>query len=266
MVVTATGTLDRIVQLFSGPRTTCALRSDRTLWCWGDNSSNQMGMVASTGVAVAHTAFSTMDRIFDVAITESAIIVHYLGFKSSFSVEGFGNVPGPSTMSSEVLWYDASRIADVAAGRDHVCARFDDGSVECLGDNSFAQLGDGGFTSNSIPQTTLFTGARGLHIIGNTTCIRNALGQVLCVGENSQGQISAGMPVVTTPTTLLRGGLPIVGSETGLNASGAGSYRTNCVIATNGSVFCQGLNNVGQFGNDTTVSASSMQRTLGLTP
>jgi alpha-tubulin suppressor-like RCC1 family protein len=49
-----------------------------------------------------------------------------------------------------------SGVAAIAAGGDHTCAYLTGGTVECCGDNSVGQLGDGTTTSSTMPVPVSF--------------------------------------------------------------------------------------------------------------
>jgi alpha-tubulin suppressor-like RCC1 family protein len=89
----------------------CALLSDDTVKCWGDNMNGQLG---------------------NGTTTSSTPPVEGLGFRA---VE----VSGITTATS------------IALGYSHSCALLSDGTVKCWGDNMYGQLGNGTTTSSTPP-------------------------------------------------------------------------------------------------------------------
>ena len=50
-----TGTLQNVVDISAGEAHACAVRSDGTAWCWGNDGNGQLGNGATTGVQPAPT-------------------------------------------------------------------------------------------------------------------------------------------------------------------------------------------------------------------
>jgi len=138
----------------------------------------------------------------------------------------------------------------ISTGHSHTCAILDDGSVNCWGDNTYGQLGDGTTTDRSTPTQTSSLGtdraavaitAGGLH-----TCAILADGSVSCWGANSQGQLGDGTTTdrnTPTQTSSLGTNKTAVAINTG--------YEHTCVILDDGSVSCWGDNYYGQLGDET---------------
>src|SRR5205814_10182361 len=93
-----------------------------------------------------------------------------------------------------------SNAVAISAGREFNCALIVDSTVQCWGDNSSKQLGDGGAEAfSTIPQRVLDPLSRSLgplplsNIAGIATGASHACavhaGSVLCWGTNSRGQI-----------------------------------------------------------------------------
>jgi alpha-tubulin suppressor-like RCC1 family protein len=49
---TGTGTLQGIVELSTGFQHACAVKSDGTLWCWGNNNAGQLGNGSPTSTTL----------------------------------------------------------------------------------------------------------------------------------------------------------------------------------------------------------------------
>lgn len=90
-------------------------------------------------------------------------------------------------------------MGSVGIGGDHGCASLPSSDVvQCFGDNTFGQLGDGTTTSANpatIPEITL----EGYAMTGRTTCALGASGTVTCWGSNRAGLLGIGM--TTGPET-----------------------------------------------------------------
>jgi alpha-tubulin suppressor-like RCC1 family protein len=262
--------LDRVTRLSTGPSTTCALRTSGRAECWGANTAD---MIVQNGMASYATA-----QTFDVdggkgltRIVQLALGATYVAFRASGWISATGDYPGTITGWGGWiydLWGDASDVADLASGRDHVCIRRISGAVECIGDNSNGQLADGTTITPMFEVGTLFTSSTGLMLFDDTTCSRNTLGQVFCMGLNDEAQCTGpGSPTpVTSPRRVnVAAGGPAFSSSS-LGAGGGGAFHTPCIVSTAGGLFCWGNNLGGQIGDGTTIGREYPTRTLGLTP
>ncbi|KAF8058356.1 UVR8 [Scenedesmus sp. PABB004] len=148
-------------------------------------------------------------------------------------------------------------VASIAAGFLHTCARLDNGTAACWGNNDvYGQLGDGTRISKYNPVAVTqslggapLTGVAELVAGSYHTCARLVNGTAACWGYNGNGQRGDGtggpnndspVPVpVTWP-----GGAPL----TGVASIIAGWYHT-CARLVNGTAACWGENLNGQLGD-----------------
>jgi alpha-tubulin suppressor-like RCC1 family protein len=114
----------KVSQVSAGLLHTCAVLSDGSVWCWGDNQAGQIG----TGVLTADGG--------DGAAT------------------GFN--PADVLYPTQVAGLPAHAVA-VGAGYQHTCALLVGGAVMCWGSNQFGELGGGAgdaAAANSLPHPT----------------------------------------------------------------------------------------------------------------
>lgn len=149
----------------------------------------------------------------------------------------------------------------VSSGSYHTCARYNDNSVKCWGDNAFGQLGQGsasdlGDGANEGGGFLLFvnlgTGRTATALASgfyhNCAILDN--GQVKCWGYNAYGQLGRGNTAnIGDGAGEMGDSLQAVSLGTGRTASQifAHGYVT-CAILDNGSTKCWGRNNYGQLG------------------
>jgi alpha-tubulin suppressor-like RCC1 family protein len=182
----------------------CALLSGGTVECWGDNKYGQLGDGTSTGpqscssfpcsttpVAVmglsGATAISVGDGFACALLSGGTVQCWGLNVDGAL---GNGTTTGPQTCFSSnpcsltpVAVSGLSGATAIAAGSG--CALLPGGTVECWGDNSYGQLGNGTTTNSSIPVAV--SGLSGVTAISASAAFACALlsaGTVDCWGIN----------------------------------------------------------------------------------
>lgn len=130
----------------------CALRSDRTVWCWGSNSDGQLGVGDIENRSTPVQVMGLTD-----AVQVSAGFQHSCALRASGTVVCWGNGSdgrlgnGTSVRQPRPVTATVSDAVAVFAGYSHTCALRADGGVACWGDNEFGQLGDGSTRDSSAP-------------------------------------------------------------------------------------------------------------------
>ncbi|MCX7177083.1 MAG: hypothetical protein NT159_24815 [Proteobacteria bacterium] len=151
----------------------------------------------------------------------------------------------------------------ISTGLSHSCVLLSSGAVQCWGDNSFGQLGNGSITSSNSPlAVTGITNAIALSAGSYHACAVLVTGSVQCWGYNAQGQLGNGTKVdSSSPVT--------VASISNAIAVSAGEYHT-CALRSSGGVQCWGSNGYGRLGNGSTndslipVAVSSVSTAVSL--
>src|SRR6185295_960665 len=131
----------------------------------------------------------------------------------------------------------------VAAGDTFGCVLIGDGTVNCWGDNSVGQHGNGGaqiFAPNqALPVPGLFN-VVAIAAGSDHACAVTAFGSVVCWGGNARGQIGNN----STTTELLP--TTVQGLTDAVSIS-AGAFYT-CAVRANGTASCWGANDAGELG------------------
>lgn len=235
--VTALGT--DAVELATGYLSSCARKSDGTLWCWGYNLDGQLG--------IGTRATSTTP----VQVTSLGTSVTSIGFGSDFAcartsngmVSCWGRNDGNVLTASVTEATTPQQIsgisgaASVAAGGGyHACTLQADGAVWCWGDNTNGQAGNTTQSSPAAPAqvSTLGTGAVTALAVGQShTCVRKSDGSAACWGDNYYGQLGDGsMTTRTAP-------VPVGVLGTNVASLSAGSAAT-CAVKTDNTAWCWG--------------------------
>ena len=242
----------------------CAVMSDGTVMCWGDNRNQQ---VTTGAFASTHTAQTVAGVVS--ATTVSAGAYHNCALVSGGSAVcwGYNNdgETGTTTNPSNTVAISAMQI-DAATGAGingtsnfggwHTCALLTSGVVSCWGYNGFGELGNGTTTNPTplgTPITASVTGAASAVASGGFHTCAIVAGAVSCWGSNDSAQLGTGTfgGSITIPAVIAGALPPAVSID-------AGGYHT-CAVVSGGSddVRCWGRNNEGQVGraaNNTSVN------------
>jgi alpha-tubulin suppressor-like RCC1 family protein len=155
-----------VVQIATGQAHTCALKSDGTLWCWGDNTGGQLG-----------------DGTFTARLTP-------------VQVTALGNT-----------------VQKIATGGFHTCVIKNDGTPWCWGDNESGQVGDGTFTTRTLPVPITPPASPFVEISGGEyhTCARAIDNSIWCWGDNEYGKLGDGTTTNRASPTLVNMSAPAPG-------------------------------------------------------
>ncbi len=153
-------------------------------------------------------------------------------------------------------------VVEVSAGASHTCARYDDGTAKCWGNNQYGRLGSAG-ANTSTPRTVGLTGITQISAGGGHTCAVRTDTTLWCWGVNSVGQLGNGTDYGTqsshvSPLQVMVGAAPL----SGVVKVSAGSNSTCAVTQTN-RVWCFGSNNTGQLGLGDTASRGDQPGEMG---
>lgn len=266
----ATGDATGWLALEPGGRHTAGLRSNGTLWVWGDNAGGQAGLdpITSPGITVP-ARMGTADSWSALAGGAShTIALRADGTLWSWGGNAFGQLGDGSDsdrFSPQQITLTAPQSPDnrwtaVAAGDGHTLALQADGSLWAWGDNSSGQLGVGTTGSHFVPEriTTTQPGrfddnwvaiaAGGLY-----SAALQADGTLWVWGDNGFGQFGADPLTTTGSATPLRivNSVPVPGNP-GFNsnwAAIAAGYNHLLALQADGTLWGLGANEAGQLGN-----------------
>ena len=249
--LTGAGTAAQAQSVLAGGNHNCAVKTDHTLWCWGNNFSGQLGDGTTTNSPVpvqvsGHaTDWATVTGGGDgtcAVKTDHTLWCWGLNFAGQLGDGTTTNSPVPVQVSGH-----ATDWATVTAGQDYTCAEKTGGTVWCWGVNSSGQLGDGTTTDRPVPvqvsghATDWATVTAG----GDHTCAEKTGGTVWCWGDNGNGELGNGT-TTNSPVPV-----QVSGHATDWATVTAGQDYT-CAEKTGGTVWCWGVNSSGQLGDGTT--------------
>ncbi len=247
-------------QIVAGGAHTCSVTTGGGLKCWGSNTHGQLG------------DGSTTDRLdpVNVAGLSSDVASLALGENFTCAIISWGRLKcwgenthgqlGNATKTDSPLPVTAILpgviVRQVVTGAGHTCILTQPGGVQCWGDNSYGQLGDGTTTESTSPVTvTLGSSAVWIAAGGSTSCAVLSGGQVKCWGLGDYGQLgdassgSGHYRSTAADVQVAAGGLLAGATQLALGSNFA------CALQESGQVDCWGKNDWGQLGQGTSSPA-----------
>jgi alpha-tubulin suppressor-like RCC1 family protein len=186
----------KITQISSGHYHTCGVTADFKVYCWGSNFYGQFGSGSTGGIRVPRlvSPLAAVNQIF--AGNEQTC---FQMMDRSIQCSGFNHYGqlGPASLGGYFMAAQAvgglTNIAVLSTYFNHTCAVTTDGTLKCLGGNSWGQLGDQSRTPSSVPVTAkIETKATKVAVSGVNTCYLDPTGKVYCFGSNGYGGLGTG--------------------------------------------------------------------------
>ncbi len=257
-----------VIAVAAGEDHTLALKSDGTVWAWGENNHGQLGNVDLVGTA----SYSNVPIQVSIPIPSNVpVIAIAAGTEFSMALDNNGAVwawglndnsqLGVSTLNTIDQYTPVNittpntlpKITQIAAGQSHALAVDTNGSVWAWGNNSKGQLGIGSTIDSIIPVQV--TGLSGVASVAEGDFNSFALksdGTVWAWGLNAAGQLGIGSNTdsdVPVPVSTFTGGV------TGISAG----YSQTIALKSDGTIWAWGGNAAGELGNGSTTSSNTPQ-------
>jgi hypothetical protein len=174
------------IQLAQGKSHRCALKSDGTVWCWGDNSHGQLGDGTKTKQSLPVKS-KLMGKVVQISAGDShscAVIADGAVWCWGSNIYGQLGDGTSVDQASPVRVSELREVKEISLGNHHSCARNRKGRVWCWGDNSHGQVGAKSkviqvFEPYKLPQ---FSGAIQVSSGPTYSCARRSNGTVWCWG------------------------------------------------------------------------------------
>ena len=245
----SSGAATNFVVVSSGSNHVCALTAAGKAYCWGDDSSLQLGNGESFGLAsttpipvgggLSFVSVAAGGR-HTCAVTSDGSA--YCWGANDHGQLGTGSIGGP--VDSPTPAAAGTKFKLISAGVSHTCGISTSGVALCWGANENGQLGDGGTSDTGI--ATQVSGSAAFKWISadsTNTCGVNTAGAVLCWGLNTYGQDGTGSigGVLTAPALINVSGVTFDQVTVG--------RRHACAVGSN-AAYCWGSNVLGALGNE----------------
>lgn len=269
--------LDDVVQLSAGGNSTCAVRTEGDVWCWGDNAYGQLGS-GTTEDSNRPVQVQDLENVasvecgdsFACAILRSGVVACW-GDMGAYLPEEYRDLVEPFGTQPSSL-FGLQNVERISAAASHVCIASRDGSAGCFGANSYGQLGIGRFSKwepnlQSVLSSSLDTAlenvvdiAAGSWIANQSEwqwdesthesvevkietpsgvgCARLANGQLYCWGSNQKGALGIGDVIDLSPETAQNRASFSIGITDAIEVRAAATYV--CILTASAEVWCWG--------------------------
>ncbi|MEM7128363.1 MAG: clostripain-related cysteine peptidase [Chloroflexota bacterium] len=265
-------------KITAGYHNTCARLHDGRILCWGGGWASNEPAVQMYGELGQNGFFPSATPIEITGLPEDSIITSISAGDRHICAQGhtgdvfcwgdnyYGQLgrgssnvrpdPAPKNMSNV-----AEPMRQIAPGAYHSCVLVGTGQVQCVGANSYGQVGSGPATFYvDVPQIVALGETVKMVTSGDFhSCALTETDRVLCWGANQRyHQLGSATPVSSTVP------IPVAGLyNKPIRSISAGSWHT-CVLYEDGTGQCWGDNRWGQLGNGATGKSATPVDIVGL--
>jgi len=234
-------------QVATGSSHTCAVKTDGTLWCWGDTGDAdtewepaQVGSLTTWKRVAANGGHHTCGLQTDGSL--------WCWGRSDHGEMGNGIASPPYWTTEPVRAGDpTSTWIDVDAGLLHTCAIKSDRTLWCWGYNDAGQLGIGEQGTDRTSPVRVGTGTwAGISLQDDVTCGIRTDGTLWCWGS-AWGTRFDSSRNESTPVPVQESTASATWSDVGIG------WRHVCATRTDGTLWCWGSNAEGQLGTGNTL-------------
>jgi hypothetical protein len=249
-----------LISISDGRIHNLALKSDGTLWAWGDNSYGQLGDGTTTQRNSPVQVGNATDWISVIGGNDCSFALKSNGTLWAWGNNFYGKLGDGTTTErhNPVQIGGADNWVSVSSGNQHTVALKSDGTLWAWGYNGYGQLGDGTTVDKNMPiQIGVLNNWVSISCGGTHTLARKSDGTIWSWGYNGYGQLGDG-------TTANR--LSPVQSGSGNNwvAVSCGSDHTLSLKA-DGTFWACGRNQFGAVGDGTNTDRTNLTQRTSVT-
>ena len=240
-------------QVAGGREHIAAIKTDGTLWTWGQNTNGKLGDNTTTNRSTPVTTFvggTNWKQVFSASNNTAAIKTDGTLWTWGGNSDGqLGDNTNTQRLTPVTTFAGGTNWKQVSCGGYHTSAIKTDGTLWTWGGNSSVQLGNNTNTNRSTPVTTFAGGTNWKQVACgrfHTTAIKTD-GTLWTWGANFRGSLADNTTTDRrTPVTTFAGG-------TNWKQVSCADYPT-AAIKTDGTLWTWGSNDYGQLGNNTGTS------------
>ena len=239
----------------SGSVHTCALREDKTVWCWGSGVFGQLGAGYGLGKSsltpTQVSGITTASQISAQSLHTCAVLENQTIWCWGSGGNGeLGNGSRVDILNTPTQVLGITTATSVSVGRFHTCAVLEDKTIWCWGDGENGKLGNGvdyDFNEGSLTP---------VKVLGVTTAISVSAGAfhtctvledrtVWCWGSGFFGGLGNGVDYDFSEGSLTP--VKVSGITTALQVSV--EVLHTCAVLGDQTVWCWGSGLFGRLGN-----------------
>jgi len=235
---------------------TCAVKTDSTLWCWGQNTRGQLGlgdkpqMWTPQQVGTGYASVSAGWLGTCAVRTDRSLWCWGNNDRGQLGLGDTGLRRAPQRVGKATNW------GSVTVGGWHACGLRTDGTALCWGLNDLGQLGNGTQAARSTPGKVAGSSRyTALDASWSRTCGLTTTRALQCWGVNDQGQGGDGTRKTRTTPTTVAGGRSWRSFDTG--------DAQTCALSLEGALWCWGDNSYGQLGTGLDAGSTAPVRVAG---
>ncbi|MCI8440169.1 MAG: hypothetical protein HFF73_11775 [Oscillospiraceae bacterium] len=260
--------MDDVASVQAGSYYTAAIKTDGSLWMWGDNQYGHIGNGAQGDRTDRYDYIyqtepvKIMEQVSCVTFNEDAHTVAAVRTDGSlwmwgknvhselgnngegdkfYEFEEIDDIEVYQTTPIKVL----DNVASVSLGANHSAAVKTDGSLWMWGSNFYGQLGSGSTTDSGVPIKVL-DGVAAVDLGWSRTAALKTDGSLWTWGWNESGRLGNGSTVDAHLPVKIMDGVAAIG----------GYQDQAAALKTDGSLWTWGWNYYGQLGNGSTENSA----------
>jgi alpha-tubulin suppressor-like RCC1 family protein len=217
----------------------CALVTNGTIECWGDNSYGQLGGGSNSSEAVpVNYIAGTWQYLFNGGAGNHMCAIKIDGTLWCWGRNTDGQLgnntstdaPTPVQVGNVTTW------AAGAVGYNSTCAIKSNGTLWCWGDNAYGQLGNGSTDASLVPVQSTLTGVASVSVADEHACALKTDNTVWCWGQGNAGELGNGSGTNSpSPVQVTGSWLAVTAGQTN-----PGSDGHTCGLKSDNTLWCWG--------------------------